>query len=94
MESIISGIRPAIVAIEGEGMDKTMDAAKAAKILKRGSRMVAEDAKEFCDAYDYAVANLADTFLIESICADYMNNKISAPKAMILIIQLVRNGRT
>lgn len=71
----------------------TMDAATAARILKRGSRMVAEDAKEFCDAYDYALSNLADMFLIESICNDYFAGKIKADKAMILIVELVKNGK-
>ena len=71
---------------------RLLDTATAAKILKRGSRMVAEDAKEFCDAYDYALANLADMFLVESICNDYMSGKIKADKAMILIVQLVKNG--
>ena len=71
----------------------TMDTATAAKVLKRGSRMVAEDAKEFCDAYDYAVANLADMFLIESICNDYFAGKIKADKAMVLIVELVKNKK-
>lgn len=74
-------------------MDKPMDTATAARILKRGSKTVAEDAKEFCEAYDYAIAALADMFLIESICTDYFNNKITAQKAMILIVELVQNGR-
>jgi len=72
---------------------KTMDPATAAKVLKRGSRMVADDAKEFCDAYDYAVATLADMFLVESICNDYFSGKIKADKAMILIVELVKNGK-
>lgn len=78
--------------MSGTEIKKSMDTATAAKILKRGSRMVAEDAKEFCDAYDYALANLADMFLVESICNDYMSGKIKADKAMILIVQLVKNG--
>lgn len=78
--------------MSGAEIKKSMDTATAAKILKRGSRMVAEDAKEFCDAYDYALANLADMFLVESICNDYMSGKIKADKAMILIVQLVKNG--
>ena len=72
---------------------KTMTPAEAAKILKHGSRMVAEDAKAFCDAYDYAVATLADMFLVESICNDYFAGKIKADKAMILIVELVKNGK-
>ena len=74
-------------------INKTMTPADAAKILKRGSRIVAEDAKEFCDAYDYAVATLADMFLVESICNDYFSGKIKADKAMILIVELVKNGK-
>jgi len=72
---------------------KTMTPAEAAKILKHGSKMVAEDAKAFCDAYDYAVATLADMFLVESICNDYFSGKIKADKAMILIVELVKNGK-
>ena len=72
---------------------KVMDSATAAKILKRGSRWVADDAKEFCDAYDYAIATLADLFLIESICDDYFSGKIKADKAMILIVELVKNSK-
>ena len=73
-------------------LKKGMDTATAAKVLKRGSRMVEEDAKDFCEAYDYAISNLADMFLIESICNDYFSGKITADKAMILIVQLVKNG--
>lgn len=72
---------------------KPMDTATAARILKHGSRMVAEDAKEFCDAYDFALANLADMFLIESICNDYFSGKVKADKAMIMIVELVKNKK-
>lgn len=96
-ESIVCGTKRDLVAIEGANMSeveikKVMDTATAAKVLKRNSKMVKQDAKDFCDAYDYAVTNLADMFLVESICNDYMSGKIKADKAMILIVQLVKNG--
>jgi len=78
--------------MSGTEIKKPMDTKTAATILKRGSKLIEEDAKEFCAAYDYALGNLADMFLVESICKDYMSGKIKADKAMILIVQLVNNG--
>lgn len=70
-----------------------MDTPTAAKILKRGSKLVEEDAQDLKRAYGYAISTLADMFLVESVVDDYMHNKINAGKAMTLIVQLVRNGR-
>ncbi len=67
----------------------------AAKILRQAldkTIYIDNDEEEVRAAFEVALQNLADMYVIRRIVEDYSENTMTAKEAMIQLVKLVRNG--
>lgn len=67
----------------------------AAKILRENldkTVFIDEDEEEVRAAYEIALNNLAEMYVVQSLVSDYLENKATAKETILQIIKLTRNG--
>lgn len=68
---------------------------KAAKILRENlDKMIYidSDEEELRAAFEVALENLAEMYLVRSVVDDYIEGRATAIEAMIQLVKLTRNG--